>query len=135
MPPKVQRNIVGASQDYGKPFVGPVNHTHQLAVNVAVLTAFEVDSKGYLKPGVIFDKAGILVGVGPAYAYGATVEATKVADGNTAPLLAAAGVVRVAVARIGLLNGDIIEDNLGRVLTANELAGFERAGTHLALVM
>jgi hypothetical protein len=135
MPPTVKRNIIGAAKDYGKPMVGRVDHVHQLAVNVAVLTTREVDIFGYLKPGVIFDKAGVLVGIAPAYNYGITIEATKVADGNTAPLLAAAGVKRVAVCRIGLVNGDIVEDNLGAVMSANELAGFERAGTHLALVM
>lgn len=135
MPPKVQRNIVGASQDYGHPMVGPVNHTHQLAVNIAVLTTREVDANGYLKPGVIFDKAGILVGVAPAYNYGIVIAPVKVAKSNAAADLTAAGIQRVAVARFGLVNGDIVEDNLGAVLTANELAGFERAGTHLALVM
>lgn len=135
MPPKVQRNIVAASQDYANPMIGPVNHTHQLAVNVAVLTANEVDANGYLRPGVIFDKTGILVGVAPAYNYGIVVAPVKVAKSNAGADLVAAGVQRVAVCRIGIVNGDIVEDNLGRALTANELAGFERAGTHLGLVM
>lgn len=135
MPPTVKRNIIGPSKDYGKPMVGRVDHTHQLAINIAALTTREIDDKGYIKPGVVVDKAGILVGAGPAYNYGIVIEATKVADGNTAPLLAAAGVKRVAVCRIGLVNGDIAEDNLGAVYSANELAGFERAGCHLALVM
>lgn len=132
---KVQRNLVGASQDYGKVHVGPANYTHQLAVNVAALTSAEVDGNGWIKPGVIFDKAGILVGAAPAFNYGIIIEATKVAKSNSGTDLTAAGVQRVVVLRFGLVNGDIIEDNLGRVLTANELAGFERAGTHLALVM
>lgn len=132
---KVKKNIVGASQDYANPMVGPVNHVHQLAVNIAVLTAAEVDAKGYLKPGVIFDKTGILVGAAPAYNYGIVIAPVKVADSNSAPDLTAAAIQRVAVCRFGLVNGDIVEDNLGRVLTANELGGFERAGTHLALVM
>jgi hypothetical protein len=135
MPPKVTRNITPASQDYGHPMVGPVNHTHQLAVNIAVLTSREVDAKGYLKPGVIFDKAGALVGIAPAFNYGIVIAPVKVAASNSAGDLTAAGVVRVVVARFGLVNGDIVEDNLGAVLTANELAGFERAGSHLALVM
>lgn len=135
MPPKVQRNVIPASQDYANPMVGPVNHTHQLAVNVAALTTREVDSNGYLKPGVIFDKAGALVGVAPAYNYGIVVAPVKVAKSNSGTDLTAAGVQRVAVCRIGIVNGDIVEDNLGAVMTANELAGFERAGTHLGLVM
>lgn len=135
MPPKVTKNVVGASQDYANPMVGPVNHTHQLAVNIAALTSREVDSKGYLKPGVIFDKAGIAVGVAPAYNYGITFAPQKVALSNSGTDLTAAGVQRITVARFGLVNGDIVEDNLGAVMTANELAGFERAGTHLALVM
>lgn len=135
MPPKVTRNVVGASQDYANPLVGSNDHVHQLAVNIAVLTAREVDAKGYLKPGVIFDKAGVAVGAAPAYNYGITFAPQKVANSNSAGDLVAAGVQRVAVARIGLVNGDIVEDNVGAVMTANELAGFERAGSHLALVM
>lgn len=135
MPPKVTKNVVGASQDYGHPMIGPVNHVHQLAVNIAVLTSREVDAKGYLKPGVLFDKAGALIGIAPAFAYGVVVAPLKVAASNVAGDLTAAGVVRVAVCRIGIVNGDIAEDNMGAVYTANELAGFERAGSHLGLVM
>lgn len=135
MPPKVTKNVVGASQDYGHPMIGPVDHTHQLAVNVAVLTTREVDSKGYLKPGVLFAKDGTLVGIAPDYCYGVVFAPVKVANGNAAGDLTAAGVQRVAVCRIGIVNGDIAEDNLGAVYTADELAGFERLGSHLGLVM
>lgn len=138
MPPRITRNAE-AGQDYGNPFVGPVDHTNQLAVDVGLLTAAEVDANGYIRPGLPLAADGTLIGIAPDYAYGAVVEATKVAEGNTQLQRDAAGpagdgIVRIAVARSGLLNRDIVEDNLGRVLSADEIAGIGAASSRLALV-
>ncbi len=121
------------SRDYESPFVGPVDHTFGILVNIAVLTTREVDSKGYLKPGVPFTKAGALVGAG-GYVWGVTVEEVKVGDGNTAPLLTAAGIREIAVATEGSINQDVAEDMLGAPYTANEIAGFNAAGSKITLV-
>ncbi len=54
--------------------------------------------------------------------YGAVIEATKVAAGNTAALLAAATDIDVAIGTIGMIQRHILEDSLGRALTAGELS-------------
>jgi hypothetical protein len=122
---------------YGNPFRGPVIHTAQIRINVTLLTSAEVDAQGYLKPGVIFSDAvpGVLVGAAPAYAFGVVIEPIKVAAGNDAGSLAAASAAfEIGVGTFGQVNQDVIEDNLGRVLTANEIAGFVRAGSKLNLL-
>lgn len=134
MSPLKRRSLLTGGSIYPNPLVGPVNHTHAIAVNIAALTTAEVDARGYLKPGVIFAADGTLVGIAPDYAFGITVEPLKVATGNTAAELTAAGVVDVALATIGQVNRAVVEDILGRVLTADEIAGFTRAGSTLKLL-
>lgn len=53
--------------------------------------------------------------------YGAVIEATKVAASNSAAHLAAATDIDVVVSTICMLQRQIIEDSLGRVLTNGEL--------------
>jgi len=114
---------------HGNPFVGPVNHTAQLKPDISALTANEVDANGYLKPGVPFTVAGLLPGAGTVV-WGVTVEATKVAASNSAADIAAVTTDPfVTVATICQVNQDIIEDTLGRALTADELAAFAAAGS------
>lgn len=208
------------ADSYPSPFVGPVNHTVAIDVNIANLTAFEVDAKGTLKPGVPLTAAGAKLaaptasspaaavadggntgmatigslqgrvgapaetitvlatvtggaGVGKASVtgsvsgylgeatvgtlfvspviellitdgtpdltagdsytiavtagatdrlYGVTVEAMKLVASNSDT--DRVGTFQVAVATLGLVNRDMVEDILGRVLTAQELAGF-----------
>ena len=98
-----------------------------------------MDSFGYLKPGVAFTAAGVLI---PAagVVFGVTPESLDVLhilpySGITfAAALAAAGVQQLAVVTIGQVNRKIMEDNLGRVLTANEIAGFGLAGCLIKLL-
>jgi hypothetical protein len=132
MPIKVS-NPAAEDSTYQSPWVGPVDHTVSIAVPMSGLTAAEVDSKGYLKPGVPLTRAGALVGAAAAV-YGVTLEPLKVANGNTAPDLAAAGTQDVAVGLIGTLNRAIGESNLGRVYNANEVAGFALAGSLIKLL-
>ena len=54
-------------------------------------------------------------------AFGAVVEAVKVATGNTSALLNAATDIDVTVATICMINRAILEDSLGRSLTVGEL--------------
>lgn len=117
----------GAGEGGASPFVGPVNHTDAIRVNLAPLTAKEVDANGYLKPGVPFTAAGALVGVDQTV-HGVTLEPVKVASGNTG----LAGTVDVAVGTIGQVNRAVAEAILGRAYTANEIAGF--AGSKLVLL-
>lgn len=128
-------NPATADQVYASPFVGPVNHTAQIQVNLTLLTNAEIDSKGYLKPGVPLTLAGILVGVAPAYVFGVTIEAIKVANGNAAGDISGASTsFEVAVCTVGQVNRAIAEDNLARAYTANELAGFVAAGSTIKLL-
>jgi len=114
---------------YANPFIGPVQHPANILVDVSNLTANEVDSKGYLKPGVPLTKAGVRVAAG--FVFGVTIEATRIAEDNTD--LANTPDTFVAVETSGLINRDIVEDILGRALTAAEIAGFDAAGSKLAL--
>lgn len=123
-----------AGQDYGNPFVGPVDHTAAIRVDVSALTNTVVDANGYLKPGTPLQKAGTLLSATTGQSvYGVVVEAVKVAASNAAGDLTAGTDIDVAVATIAEVNQAIIEDNLGRALNANELAGFAAAGCHIVL--
>lgn len=57
------------------------------------------------------------------------LETTKVAEGNTAPDLAAASDRTVACLAIGIAKRAFIEENLGRALTAAELMAIENQRT------
>jgi len=47
-------------KDYLSPFIGPVDHTQAVRLDVSAMTTDEVDTKGYLKPGVPLTRGGIL---------------------------------------------------------------------------
>lgn len=132
MPMKVTATAT-AGEVHPNPFVGPINHTVGIQVDVSTLSTDEVDQYGYLKPGVPLTSGGILVGAAPAFVFGCVVEAVKVADDNS-NLAGVTTDVEVAVATICQINRDILEDSLGRVLTANEIAGFDRAGSKCVLL-
>lgn len=84
---------------------------------------------------VVGDKFTIVVVGGVMDAVrGVTVEAVKVADDNAAPTIAALGTQHIAVATIGQVNRDIIEDILNRSLTAAEVAGFDEPGCSVKLI-
>lgn len=130
MPFRVKNPLTTGFTSYGSPFVGPVKEYAQISVNIANLTDFEVDAKGYLKPGVPLQRAGTLVGVAPAFCFGVTIEAIKLTEGNGALRL---GTFEVGIAVNASVNQDAIEDILGRALTADEIAGFDRAGSKIVL--
>jgi hypothetical protein len=127
------RAVTAAGAEHGNPFVGPLGPPVSVRVDVSVLTNTAVDQYGYLKPGTPLTRGGILPGASPAFVYGCVAEATKVHTNNTS----LAGVTRdidVAVITIGAVNRAILEDNLGRVLTADEIAAFDRAGSKMVLL-
>lgn len=132
-----------AGEVHANPFVGPTDHPATVRVTPGNFTAAEVDAKGYMKPGVPLAKDGTPVtpyAAGPPevpadYVYGVVLEAVKVADSNSAADLGAAGAVDVVVAVIGAVNRAIVEDNLGRALTAAEVDGFTGvSGSKLVLI-
>ena len=134
MPMKVTETAA-AGAVHPSPFIGPINHQVGILVDVSTLTTDEVDNYGYLKPGVILTQTGDLVSLTTEVAYGAVIEAVKVAPaGSDSTALAAITTdVEVAVGLWVLLNRDILEDSLGRAVSANELLAINAAGSHVAL--
>lgn len=120
-------------EHYANPFVGPINHPDHVKLDVSTLTTAEVDAYGYLKPGVPLTAAGALVTAG--FVHGVTIEAVRIVSANptNGTLAADTSDPLIAVARNGLINRDIAEDNLGRAYTAAELAGFVAAGSNFSL--
>jgi hypothetical protein len=132
MPVRVNAAVTVGGGSVENPFIGPVQRTVAIAVPLSGLTSAEVDANGYIKPGVPLLRTGALVTAGAVW--GVTVEATKVANSNSGADLAAGGSPEVAVAVDGAVNRAIMEDNLGRVLTAAEIAGFALAGSTIRLI-
>lgn len=132
MPITIEDVAVEAST-YGKPFVGPgAQYTDVVKIDISDLTDNEVDTYGYLKPGVPLAKDGNLIGSGVPV-WGVTLESIKIAASNVAAVLDAATDCFVAVGTVGVVNRDIMEDNLGRALTSDEIAGFDLAGSQIHL--
>lgn len=71
-------SVVGGT-NYASPFVGSVDHTVHVKVDISGLTTDEVDADGYLKPGVPLTEEGLRIGVQAA---AGTAVAAAVA-GNT----------------------------------------------------
>lgn len=109
-------------------FVGQIIGTDVVKVDLSDLSDEEVDADGYIKPGVPLDKNGNIVGAGIPV-WGVTIEPIKVASGGTDAILDAATDCFVTVG-FGLCNRDVMEDNLGRALSADEIAGFDLAGSN-----
>jgi hypothetical protein len=129
--PLAIKNTAGG-QSHAPVFVGDIVNTDVVNVDISDLTTNEVDALGYIKPGVPLDKSGNLVGSGVAV-YGVTIEPIKLPHATIPPtnvsLAADTGTCPVAVG-FGLVNRDIAEDNLGRALTADEIAGFDLAASN-----
>ncbi len=121
-------------QAHTSPFIGPTNHPVSVKVDVSDLTTYEVDTYGHLKPGVPLDKNGNTIGSGVPV-YGCVIEATKIVAANptNTTLGADTSALPVVVATHCVVNRDILEDVLGRALTADEIAGFDLAGSHCVL--
>lgn len=109
-------------------FVGEIQGTDVVKVDLSDLSDEEVDADGYIKPGVPLAKDGNIVGSGVPV-WGVTIEPIKVASGGTDAILDAATDCFVTVG-FGLCNRDVMEDNLGRALSADEIAGFDLAGSN-----
>lgn len=135
MPFRVQATATEAA-GYGHPFVGPVHHTDTVFLDISDLTTAEVDPDGYVKPGLPLAKDGSTVGSG-VFVYGVTIEPIKLVHATLPPtdvsLAADTATMAIVVGTHGVVNRDICEDNLGRALTADEIAGFALAGSTLHL--
>lgn len=139
MTPLRGETVRAADALHVSPFVGPVDHTEQVRVDVSTFDTQEVDSEGYLKPGVPIQLPGG-VGTGPVagalvtnadQVAGVTVEPIKIAADNAAGTLAAAPDVDVAIAHMCAINRDRVEDILGRVLSAAELGALRNGNVRV----
>lgn len=113
-------------------FVGQILNTDLVWVDVSDFTTAEVDSRGYIKPGVPLQKDGNKIG-SSGVVWGVTIEATDLQLATVPPTdasLAADTKTFPVVVGFGLCNRDIMEDNLGRALTSDEIAGFDLAGSN-----
>lgn len=131
---------------YASPFIGPVNHPVHAKVDISALlidgaSGAQVDAKGYLKPGTPFKlvsgAAVPLDATSGEYVYGCVIEATDLGLATVPPTNTSLAAVTadpfVALNTQGLVNRDILEDNLGRALSAAEIAAFAAAGSQLKL--
>lgn len=141
--PMQRRTLSAGGQQYATAgiFVGPMGPTEQITVDLSDLTyadssGGEVDGDGYLIPGTPLKADGSLAdGTQGEYIYGVVIEPVYVGASNIDDDTDLDGLtdIQVAVCRAGLVNRDIVEDNLGRALSANEIAAFAAAGSNLML--
>lgn len=125
-------SLSGGGTVYGSPFIGPVSYVMQIDIDVTALTTREVDSDGYLKPGVPFLASGALVSAPAQSILGVVIEALRVAGGNAAGDFSAASAAhQIGLATIGQINRDVVEDNMGAAFTADELDAFSDIDCHI----
>jgi hypothetical protein len=132
MPMDVRQVAVGG-EVHPNPFVGPIFHPVAIRVDISALTDDFVDSRGYLKAGVPLTRAGVPAGGAGTFVHGCVIEAVKVHTDNTT-LAAATKDIDVAIVTICQVNRAILEDSIGRVLSAGELAAFDAAGSRCVLL-
>lgn len=119
---------------YGNPIVGEPGPLLQVVVDISELTTDEVDADGFLKPGVSFKSDGTQPD-GSGFMYAMNIEPTKIITYVPTNALLAADTDTIPVGCVigGVINRDIVEDNLGRAMTANELAAAIAAGSQFTL--
>jgi hypothetical protein len=132
MPMRVKKTA--GDTTYGPVFIGDILGMQQVVVDVSTLTTAEVDADGWLKPGVPFQKDGTLVSAGSGqFVYAVNPEPQDLQLATVPPtdatLAADTKTFALGMGTIGEVNRDIIEDNLGRAISANELAAFNAAGS------
>jgi len=123
-----------ATGTYASPFVGSKSGPMHVQVDVSALTTREVDARGYLKPGVVLTSAGLLPGVSNTAVVGVVPEAVKIADSNTG-LGSITADPFVVIYTIGMVNRDVIEDNLESAMSANEIAALNTAPSRIVLTL
>jgi hypothetical protein len=132
--PARKERISTGDMAYPNVFVGPVDHPAPVEVDPANLNTDYVDARGYLKPGMPLRIDGTRITAAGQAVFGCNIEALKVAASNSVDDLAAADPVKVPVATIAQVNADLLEDVLGRALSADERAAFGAAGSRIVLI-
>jgi len=140
--PATVKTVLAASQRYAWPFQGPVNYTAQITLDVSAFYAADsawVDSDGFLKPGTPVRESGVPISAASQYVYGVVIEPVRIGwngtiYGNTAAILNAADDIQIAVATLGQVIKEAVEDNMGRSMDDNEVKAFAADGSHLVLL-
>lgn len=119
---------------YGHPLVGDSGPLLQVVVDISELTIAEVDADGFLKPGAMFKSDGTQPD-GSGFLYAINPEPIKIIDYVPTDVLLAADTATIPVGMVtaGVINRDVVEDNLGRAMTANELTAAVAAGSQFTL--
>ena len=117
---------------YASPFVGEPKDILHVKVDVSARTSDEVDSDGYLKAGVPLTSDGLLIGASNTKRVGIVVEPVKIVAAGTT-LSGVTADPFVACSFTCAINRDAVEDNLGRALSANEIAGLNGAASNVVL--
>lgn len=134
MPMKISQTT--GTSVYRPVIIGALLASIHLKVDISTLTTDEVDAQGNIKPGVPLGRDGKkLSGVAGEAVFGVVPEAVPLVAPNPTNVSLAANTndVFVGVAVIAAVDRDDIELNLGRALTANEIAGFESGKCKLVL--
>lgn len=132
MPPISSKTIAEESDRYGFPFIGDISERLSERLDISELhdTDF-VDSDGYLIPGTPFRLNGSqnLVPIDGAdqEVRGITLEAVKVAESDSETDLDAADDFDVVIVTAGTVDRAIVEGNIGRSLSTNEIDAINEA--------
>lgn len=135
MPLRVSKTT--GTTTYGNPILpGTVKGMLQVVVDISELTTAEVDADGFLKPGVMFKSDGTQPD-GSGFVYAINPEPISIGHATIPPtdasLLADTATIPIGMVTGGVVNRDIVEDNLGRSMTGNELAAIVAAGSDFTL--
>lgn len=118
-----------AGESYASAFIGPVDHRRNVNVDVTALPADTgsggaLDENGVLKPNYPLRDTGAPIS-GPGQRAVVTVEGSKLLKDNVAATIAAGGTRMIGCADRGAINRRIMEDTMGRVLTADEISALD----------
>ena len=138
--PNDVRTTYAAGDVYADVFVGPANHSVQILLDVDKFTSAHVDSDGFLIPGCPIRENGTPVLSASQYVFGVLRERVRVGYydgdyGNSDTILDSATDIEVAVFTAGQVDKGTMEDNLGRVLTQNEVDAFVDSGNKNLLLI
>jgi hypothetical protein len=127
------KSTATAGEIHPNPIVGKSDHTHAMRIDTSAVPAAYVDTRGYLKAGTPFRRGGLPITAPAQVVFGVVVETVRIHTNNTT-LAATTRDIDVALMTIGQVNRKILEDSIGRVLTADELAAFDAAGSTIKLL-
>jgi hypothetical protein len=124
-PINITNPVSAFGEIYSSVLIGPIEYVVPILVDPSVFksTSF-VDTRGWLKPGTPLKVDGTVVSAGSQVIYGVVIEAQKIATSNSDAALDAVAPFMLPVVVVGVVNRDLLEDNLGRVVSADEISAF-----------